>query len=457
IADVLQSVFPEEAQTAPEFVARHLMAGGRPAEAVPLFRGAGLSAMQRAHYQEAEGLLRAALDALQEAASGGMIDAVQGRQTRLEIFTELGTALIALRGFGAPEVGEVFSRAESLGRDIGPSLALARALWGAWLYNLVSGNLAHAELLARELLTLGDGTRAATGDSGLYMEAHWALGDTLFWRGKLAAADLCLEEGLRLFDPASHGDHAVLFGQDPCVAAHCYRAATCWALSEHNATRQSLRAAFRRAQSLEHPFSTAWALSFGPLIAAWREEPRTVLRLSSVALKHTEHQIVPFWQSAMTVLQGWARLRCGAVAEGREIAQQGLAFYEGIGSKTVQPYFRGLVAECQRISGDHAAAEAMIRQAIDQARDTGELISEIWLHIFDARLRRDGGSGPAAAALLEEAITMARNTGAVELELTAALELGEITEDLGPAASALARSVDPGKSTIGRRALARIR
>ncbi|MEM6355612.1 MAG: adenylate/guanylate cyclase domain-containing protein [Pseudomonadota bacterium] len=457
VADVLAKRFPQEIEAAPERLARHLLAAGRPAEAVPLFRQAGLRALGRAHYPEAEQLLGAALEALQEAVEEGAFSRGGSRQTELEILSEFGTAQIALKGFAAAEVGEVFDRAEALGREIGPGPSLARALWGAWLYNLVSGDLIRAEALARELLALGEGARAEAGDTGLLTEAHWAFGDTLFWRGRVAEASKALDESLALFDPEAHGQHALMFGQDPCVAAHCYQAYASWALSDHARVRSSIAAAIRRAGEISHPFSMAWALCFGPLVATWREEPWVAKRLSAIALAHTERQIVPFWQSAMTIVHGWARAGCGEVEEGCRMAEEGLAFYQAIGSKTVQPYFRGLVAECLRASGRHDEAAAMIREAFDGARASGETVSEIWLHIYDARLRRARGAARAEVIeALEKAIDMARETGAVELELTAAVERDRMADEGEGGAwvrPALARAVNPQKSRAGRRAI----
>ncbi|MEO0957190.1 MAG: hypothetical protein AAFY66_01790, partial [Pseudomonadota bacterium] len=189
----------------------------------------------------------------------------------------------------------------------------------------------------------------------------------------------------------------------------------------------------------------------------WREEPWVAKRLSAIALAHTERQIVPFWQSAMTIVHGWARAGCGEVEEGCRMAEEGLAFYQAIGSKTVQPYFRGLVAECLRASGRHEEAAVMIREAFDGARASGETVSEIWLHIYDARLRRARGAARAEVIeALEKAIDMARETGAVELELTAAVERDRMADEGEGGAwvrPALARAVNPQKSRAGRRAI----
>ncbi|MEM8760358.1 MAG: hypothetical protein AAGE83_08565, partial [Pseudomonadota bacterium] len=84
-------------------------------------------------------------------------------------------------------------------------------------------------------------------------------------------------------------------------------------------------------------------------------------------------------------------------------------------------------------------------------------VSEIWLHIYDARLRRARGAARAEVIeALEKAIDMARETGAVELELTAAVERDRMADEGEGGAwvrPALARAVNPQKSRAGRRAI----
>ncbi|MBI3246075.1 MAG: hypothetical protein HYZ50_06170 [Deltaproteobacteria bacterium] len=63
-------------------------------------------------------------------------------------------------------------------------------------------------------------------DSGLLLEAHFILGNSLFWLGELARARRHLEQGLALYDPQQHAAHAFQYGQDPGVGCRCFLAAT---------------------------------------------------------------------------------------------------------------------------------------------------------------------------------------------------------------------------------------
>lgn len=452
VGDVLIRWVEEGQGSKPATIAHHLSMAGRSAEAVGYYRQAGLLALSQAHYEDAEDLLQSALSEL-----GGKPDAsVDITNIELELQTELGSVLIAREGFAAEAVGAAFEQAERLGRELGPGPAMARALWGAWLYQLVSGNLVRALELSRELVALGEAFEALD-EGGLLTEATFALGDTQFWVGDLEASIASLSQSVALYDPSAHSDHAVIFGQDPFVGAQCYMSYTQSIRGHHSASWAAQKAAIAHARTLGHPFSTAWALSFPAVVATYRGEAWVARRMAAAALRHTSEQIMPFWQTAMTIVHGWSRAKMGEVEEGLAEAQEGLALYAEIGSETVQPYFRGLVAECLSLAGRSDEAAEMLKSAFELAQKTGEFVSETRLHLFAAQLgEANGASLTDIEAHLTTAITQARDTGATATELDAALSLARLTGPAGVTAlrEALERSPEPTKSRTGRRALA---
>ena len=55
-------------------------------------------------------------------------------------------------------------------------------------------------------------------DPALLLEAHRALGQTLFCLGELASARAHLEQGIALYDPQQHRSHGFLYGMEPGVS-----------------------------------------------------------------------------------------------------------------------------------------------------------------------------------------------------------------------------------------------
>ena len=68
-----------------------------------------------------------------------------------------------------------------------------------------------AQELAAQLLTLSQHAHEAT----LRLQAHRAMGQTLYWRGEFSQAHAHFDQGIALYDPRQHHSNAFVYGQDP--------------------------------------------------------------------------------------------------------------------------------------------------------------------------------------------------------------------------------------------------
>ena len=122
----------------------------------------------------------------------------------------LGPAMIATKGYGAPEVAAIYARAQELGEHIGETtseeLELLKfpVLFGLWLSHLVRAELDSARELGERCIALARQQQ----DVALMLEAHRALGATLFYLGELGMAHAYLEEGIAQYQPQHHRSHA---------------------------------------------------------------------------------------------------------------------------------------------------------------------------------------------------------------------------------------------------------
>ena len=85
------------------------------------------------------------------------------------------------------------------------------------------------------------------------MEAHLALGETLFWLGEFAPAREHLEQGIALYDPQQHRSHAFLYGQDPGVFLSVVCSLGLVALGYPDQALKRSHEALTLAQELSHP------------------------------------------------------------------------------------------------------------------------------------------------------------------------------------------------------------
>src|SRR4029450_1916895 len=114
IAQVLEAHFPEIRETPPEVLAHHYTEAGLGAQAIPYWQRAGQRAVQRSAHAEAIAHLGQGLEVLQT-----LPDTVERSYQEVLLQTTLGPALMAARGFAAPEVGHAYARARELCRQIG--------------------------------------------------------------------------------------------------------------------------------------------------------------------------------------------------------------------------------------------------------------------------------------------------------------------------------------------------
>jgi Flp pilus assembly protein TadD len=111
----------------------------------------------------------------------------------------LGAPLMAIRGQAAPEVESAYAQAYALCQQVEPSAQLLPVLAGLRRFYVVRGAHDTASELAERLLTLSQ----HLGDPTYQLEAHRALGTTLFFRGQLPAALGHLQQAMELYEPDS--------------------------------------------------------------------------------------------------------------------------------------------------------------------------------------------------------------------------------------------------------------
>src|SRR5262249_40295460 len=138
----------------------------------------------------------------------------------------LGAPLMATKGWGAPEVGAVYSRAQELSRHIGEPPLLFRALEGLWLFHFNRGAFQATYGLAEQLLDLAQ----CQHDPAFLMGAHSTLGTTLFRLGELMSAQEHLERSITFADSPKSNLYASSFAYDPRIGSPSYAVWNLWML-----------------------------------------------------------------------------------------------------------------------------------------------------------------------------------------------------------------------------------
>jgi hypothetical protein len=135
----------------PALLAHHCEEAGLTEKAIEYWLAAGRQAWGRSATAEAVALLHRGL-----ALVPALPDGDWRRETELDLRITLGQAVIMNRSWGAPELGEVYSRARELASRLKRPHALLFALWGQFTDHWAQADLKRARRLAAELQELGD-------------------------------------------------------------------------------------------------------------------------------------------------------------------------------------------------------------------------------------------------------------------------------------------------------------
>jgi predicted ATPase len=371
VAEALCGPFAEIGETAPELVARHFTEAGRLRPAIDSWLKAGRRASERSAFVEATAQLRTALKLLEALPATAERDALE-----LELQHALGSALIAVKGFGALETSEAFRRALELCgtvKETPQSFAMVNSVIGV---QLVRGEFEQARDLAQDLLARA----SRQAESTPMLMGHRALGTSLFLLGELTAARDHLQTAVDLYDVKCHGPLRLIFSRDYKSTALAYLALTCVMLGDVHAGLAHGREAVAHAEHLQHPHSICYVLPFLAGAHIFCGEAQAAYPLAERTVVLAREYGFPLWLAGGRMLRGWARLDLGDVERGLDEIHQSIAALEATGALTWVEFARYLLAQALARAGQAQEALDLIDTSLEAVRGTGGRWYEAELH-----------------------------------------------------------------------------
>jgi class 3 adenylate cyclase/predicted ATPase/predicted transcriptional regulator len=426
IAQVLEAQFPETTVTQPELLAHHYTEAGLHTQAVRYWQRAGEQAIERSAYVEGVSHLTKGLQLLSL-----LPDTPERAQHELTMHITLGGPLLATKGYGAPEVERVYTRALELCQQTGaPPPSLSSVLIGLWRFYIIRAAYQNAHALAEQLLDLAQSTQ----DSSLFVLAHYTLGWTSFSMGEIVRAQGHLEESTALYTPDQRRSVAFRSGQDPGVTCLAYTTLALWILGYPDRTPTRSHQALILAQELAHPFSMAFALIWAATIPHQfrREALQAYQRAATAVAFSTEHgfALLEAWG---TILQGWALAAQGQREEGIAQMHQGLAIHRTTGAEALQPYFLALLAEAYGKGGQIDQGLCLVAEALAAVDNFGERFYAAELHRLQGELllQQSSDNATEAESCFAQAMVIAQKQSAKSWELRAATSLARLWQQQG--------------------------
>ena len=422
IADTLEREFQEIVETQPELLARHCAEAGLIAKAADYRLKSGKRAFARGAMAEAESELRKGLGLLSSLPDGS-----PRHEQELNLQITLGNALLATKGYAAPEPGDVFDRSRELCEKLNRPQQLNQVLTGQFLFRLLRGELERAERLASEIRHLGEDE----------VDASWKYnslsrdGVVCCWLGKFIDARAYYENALSLWEPSFR--NRATSPQDVYVSALIYFSRALFCLGYLEQARLRKDEALAEARRLS-PYNEVFALRhawYGDWATEGVRSAPSMLRSAEQISVISSEQGFPMFVGVGDIMRGWCLGSVGQEKEGIPLLLKGLEKYAATGTKLVLPFYLTTLAEVYGKAGQPDEGLNRLGDASKIVETTQERWAEPEMYRVRGTLLLAVGKHAAAEESYRQALAVAQLQSAKFWELRAALELGRLWRNQG--------------------------
>jgi class 3 adenylate cyclase/predicted ATPase len=432
IAEILESQFPEIAESQPELLARHYTKADLIEKSARLWGKAGLRSQERSALVEAAEQLSHALAQIATLPSTSEL-----RREQIILQVALLNTLMHVKGYGAPETKAAVAQVRALIEDAerlgeppdDPSLMLS-ALFGQWIVNFINFNGDVARELAARFLALGENEKE--GAAVPLMIGHRTMASTLALRGDLIEAKAHYNEALALYRPAEHRRLMTRFGQDLRVTCLAFRSMASWLLGYPEAALHDADCALMEARQIEHAATLMFTLNFPILVNTYCGNYHAASQHLKELVALAEEKGAPFRKAEGVLRRGYILTLTGA-ANAVEIVTSGIDLWRSAGSTIFTPEQEFMLAIAHADSGQFDGAWRCIDNSMTAMHETRERWCEAEAHRVagEIALKSPQRDVAKAQACFEHSLTVARTQQAKSWELRAAMSLARLLSDQG--------------------------
>jgi len=381
-------------------IAQHLNQGTLIEEAVPYYERAAEVANRIYAYEEAIGHLHKAL-----ALLGTLPESAERDRRELALQIALGPPLRESRGWAVPEIGEMATRAWTLGERVGTESERLRIMWELVSFRVARGTGLHEALkTAEEALQLA----LAQKDPSLLAPAYHLVGEIHCQMGEFTSARECLEEAAELYDPRDHAAHPRRLGVDYGVLSPSFASHALWHLGYSDQALERSRQAVRRAEELADPFSRTIALAYDAMLQQFCGARDVVEKQAAAAIAVSTEYRFPYYLAWGTILHGWAVAERGQIELGMAEMREGLAAMRANGCECRRSYYLSLLAQACGHGGQIEEGLDLLQEALTSAEASGEHWKDAELYRLKGELLAASGAPSGEVRLtLQQAVDVA--------------------------------------------------
>jgi class 3 adenylate cyclase/tetratricopeptide (TPR) repeat protein len=414
--------YAELRTTSPEVLAHHYTEAGVHNAAVRYWQAAGMQSLSRSAGQEAISHLRKALEVV------ALLDAGQERDTfELDLLIALGGPMTAAQGYSTAEVERTYLRAQELAESLDDEHKLYQCLSGLYRCYVTRAQYARAQ-------EAGEAMRALSvrkpEELGYLLEAERAVGAVLLARGRQHEALEHLENGIRIYDPGMHHQHALLYASDPGLSCMLWSLVPLWLLGYPEKAIKRGDYALELATGFGHAFTLSFAAAFATWVRVFCRDWAGAREYAENAIRICRDRGFLHWLATVTIFHGRALVKCGDPEAGIASLRRGIAGFRTSGAQIALPQLLSQLAESHLELGQCDEGLAVLQDAIATAEQNDE-------HFWDAELVRlqgdfllAGKAGEGAIAeRYQKAVDLARRQDAKSLELRGLMSLVQLRND----------------------------
>ena len=429
-AQVLMERFPEHAETHPELLAHHYTEGGVSAQALRYWQRAGQQAAQRSAYVEAISHFTTGLQVLKE-----LPDSPERRRQELDLQMALAPALMTIKGYGAPEVEQAYTRAYTLSQQLGETSQLFWVLLGLQSVYLNRAEHNTARSLSEQLLNLAQHQQAPL----FSLLAHYTMGNSLFYLGQFVASRQHFVQAMHFYDPQQHRSIAFVYGEEPGVRCQSRGILPLLLLGYPDQALQEIQQALALSSKQEHPYSVALCLYYAVRLHQFRREIQATYEQAEKLIVFCTEQGFAHYLAQGMILRGWAVAAQGQPGEGIAQMFEGLSAYQATRGQTGRPHLLALLAAAHQTMSQTEQALRLIAEALALIDHTAESWWAAEIHRLKGELLLQEDTRHTmldAERCFLQALDIARRQQAKALELRVTMSLSRLWQQSGKHAEA---------------------
>lgn len=345
------------------------------------------------------------------------------RADQLTVLSHVGCFLTATQSYAAPEVGKVFSLAETLCRDDAELFPVIR---GLWVYRLVRADLAEAGWRSRRLLELAD----ESGASEQMVEGRLAMGMTAVYRGDFQIGREYLQQCIDLYDPAEHHINAFKYGNDPKATALAFDGFSAFAMGWPRFAVARCNEALKQAESVGHAFTIALMFFVLAMLYQAIGDVENTSIYADRLIAFCKRQGSSHFLSQGMVFKAWAEFKKGGGELAVDKMHSALKQHLETGAIVTHSHHAATLAEAMAAIGAHDRALDLVHLGLKMIEDHGDRRWLAELH----RVHGDLLAAPpiadrdAALAAYARSLEVARAQGAKSFELRTLVRLVRLAD-----------------------------